>query len=130
MGETIAFNPKGVPLKDLPQQLSSMDLGVVGNRRSAACDLMLPVKLLEYVSLGIPTVVPRLRTIEHYFSEQMVTYYEPDDVESLSDAIFRMHVDPEARRAQAARARQFLADHGWQRQGTELVTMYQQLLEN
>ena len=55
-----------------------MDVGVVGNRRSAAGDLMLPVKLLEYVSLGIPAVVPRLRTIEHYFTDDMVAYYEPE----------------------------------------------------
>lgn len=130
VGESVVFNAKGFPLKDLPQQLSSMDVGVVGNRRSAACDLMLPVKLLEYVSLGIPAVVPRLRTIEHYFSDQMVAFYEPENVQSLSDAIFRMHCDPEQRRAQATRARAFLADHGWQRQGAELVTMYQQLLEN
>lgn len=128
--ESIAFNPKGFPLKDLPGQLSSMDVGVLGNRRNAACDLMLPVKLLEYVSLGIPAVVPRLRTIEHYFSEQMVAFYEPENVGSLSDAIFRMHCDPERRRAQAARAGTFLAEHGWQRQGAELVAMYQQLLEN
>ena len=35
-----------------------MDVGVVGNRRSAAGDLMLPVKLLEYVSLGIRRSCP------------------------------------------------------------------------
>jgi glycosyltransferase involved in cell wall biosynthesis len=130
IGESIAFNEKGFPLKDLPHQLGAMDVGVVGNRRSAACDLMLPVKLLEYVSLGIPAVVPRLRTIEHYFSDQMVSFYEPENVESLADAILGMHADPDRRRAQAARAGTFLADHGWQRQGAELVTMYQQLLEN
>jgi glycosyltransferase involved in cell wall biosynthesis len=130
IGESIAFNEKGFPLKDLPHQLGAMDVGVVGNRRSAACDLMLPVKLLEYVSLGIPAVVPRLRTIEHYFSDQMVSFYEPENVESLTDAILGMHADPDRRRAQAARAGTFLADHGWQRQGAELVTMYQQLLEN
>ena len=130
MGDTVAFNSKGVPLKDLPQQLSAMDLGVVGNRRSAACDLMLPVKLLEYVSLGIPAVVPRLRTIEHYFSEQMVEFYEPENVRSLSEAIFRMHCDPARRGAQAARAQSFLAEHGWQRQGADLVSMYRQLVEN
>ena len=49
-----------------------MDLGVVGNRRSVASDLMLPVKLMEYVSQMIPAVVPRLKTIEHYFSDDMV----------------------------------------------------------
>ncbi len=128
--DNVIFNAKGFPLKELPDQLSSMDVGVVGNRRSAAGDLMLPVKLLEYVSLGIPTVVPRLRTIQHYFSEEMVAFYEPENVQSLSDAILRMHCDPELRRAQAERARTFLADHGWHRQGAELVTMYQQLLEH
>ena len=59
---------------------------------------MLPVKLLEYVSLGIPAVVPRLKTIEHYFSDDMVAYYEPEDVESLADAIYRLYREPERRR--------------------------------
>ena len=128
--DQVLFNAKGVPLKDLPRQLASMDVGAVGNRRSAACDLMLPVKLLEYVALGIPAVVPRLRTIQHYFSDDMVAYYEPESVESLAEAILRLHANPQARRDQAARARGFLANHGWERQGAELVTMYQQLLEN
>ena len=127
--DQVIFNAKGVPLKDLPEKLGAMDLGVVGNRRSAACDLMLPVKLLEYVALGIPAVVPRLKTIEHYFSEDMVAYYEPENVESLADAILRMHCSPQARHAQAERARTFLTNYGWERQGAELVTMYQQLLE-
>jgi glycosyltransferase involved in cell wall biosynthesis len=128
--DKVAFNPKGVPLKDLPRQLGAMDVGVVGNRRSAACELMLPVKLLEYVALGIPAVVPRLKTIEHYFSDDMVAYYEPESVESLADAILRMHSNPDQRRQQAARARAFLTNYGWERQGAELVTMYEQLWES
>ena len=83
----VLFNPLGYPLEEIPNRLRTMDIGVVGNRRSAACDLMLPVKLLEYVSLGIPTIAPRLKTIQHYFSEEMVTYYEPERVESLADAV-------------------------------------------
>ena len=46
------FRPKGLPLHELPRHLRSMDVGVVGNRRSAAGDLMLPVKLMEYVLIG------------------------------------------------------------------------------
>ena len=78
-------NRKGSRCSELPRHLAAMDVGVVGNRRSVAGDLMLPVKLMEYVALGIPAVVPRLRTIEHYFSDDMVTYYEPEDVESLAE---------------------------------------------
>jgi glycosyltransferase involved in cell wall biosynthesis len=128
--DAVSFIPKGYPLEELPSRLNSMDLGVVGNRRSAACDLMLPVKLVEYVSLGIPAVVPRLKTIEHYFSDDMVSFYEPENVTSLSDAIYRMYSESAIRVTQAARASQFLGEFGWERQGTELVNLYQQLVEN
>ena len=130
VGEHVHFNPKGYPIHELPERLRGMDLGVVGNRRSAACDLMLPVKLLEYVSLGIPTVVPRLKTIEHYFTNDMVTYYEPENVDSLAAAIRQLHGRAEFRRQQAAQAREFLTEYGWERQGQELVTMYRSLVEN
>jgi glycosyltransferase involved in cell wall biosynthesis len=125
----VEFKPQGYPLQELPARLRPMQLGVIGNRRSLACDLMLPVKLMEYVSLGIPAVAPRLRTIEHYFSDQMVTFYEPENVQSLADSIYRLYAQPESRRRQAACADGFLTKYGWDRQGGELVAFYRQLLE-
>jgi glycosyltransferase involved in cell wall biosynthesis len=126
----VLFRPEGYPLQELPRHLRSMDLGVVGNRQSVACDLMLPVKLIEYISLGIPTIVPRLKTIEHYFSDDMVTYYEPADVRALADAIYRLYSEPATSRMQAERAAQFLSEYGWERQGPEFVNLYHQLMEN
>jgi glycosyltransferase involved in cell wall biosynthesis len=126
----VLFKPQGFPLHELPQHLRSMDVGVVGNRRSAAGDLMLPVKLLEYVALGIPAIVPRLGAIQHYFAEDMVRYYEPEDVESLAQAIGLLHARPDFRCEQAARARTFMERHGWDRQGPELVDVYRTLSES
>ena len=128
--DTIAFRPRGFPLEELSHRLSSMDMGVVGNRKGAAGDLMLPVKLLEYVAVGIPAVVPRLKAIQYYFSEEMVSYYDPENIESLADAIYRLHVDVERRRRQVIEARRFLAEYGWERHGAELVTLYKELVEN
>ncbi len=125
----VSFKPAGYPLQDLPLRLSSMDVGVVGNRRSVASDLMLPVKLMEYAALGIPAIVPRLRTIQRYFTDQMVSFYEPDNVSSLAQTISRLYQDPAARRFQALAAHTFLDEHGWERRGPELVTFYRQLLE-
>jgi glycosyltransferase involved in cell wall biosynthesis len=128
LDEQVTLNLKGFPLQELPRLLRSMHVGVVGNRRSAAADLMLPVKLLEYVSLGIPAVVPRLRTIEHYFSDDMVLYYDAEDVDSLATAIHRLYRQPDSRREQARRARAFLAQYGWEQQGPELAALYTSLL--
>ena len=130
MRDAVHFRPQGYPLDELPAHLDAMDVGVVGNRRSVAGELMLPVKLLEYVALGIPVVAPRLRTIASYFADDMASFYEPDDVESMADAIYRLSSQPELRRNQAGRARGFLRQYGWEHQGPEFVAFYRELLES
>jgi glycosyltransferase involved in cell wall biosynthesis len=128
LGNTVLFNREGFPVHELPTHLRSMNLGVVGNRRSVATDLMLPVKLMEYVSLGIPAVVPRLRTIEHYFTPDMVAFYEPENVDAMAEAIERLCCRPELRAAQVERAAKFLNEHGWERGGADLVNFYRMLI--
>jgi glycosyltransferase involved in cell wall biosynthesis len=127
--DRVHFTPQGYPLHELPQRLQAMHVGVVGNRRSIAGDLMLPVKLLEYVSLGIPAVVPRLRTIQYYFADDMVFYYEPEDVESLAECLYRLHCQPDLRQAQADRARAFLGTYGLERKSGELVALYESFVK-
>jgi glycosyltransferase involved in cell wall biosynthesis len=128
--DIVEFRPKGYPLQDLPANLRGMHIGVVGNRSGVATDLMLPVKLMEYVALGIPTIVPRLRTIEYYFSDDMVRYFEPENVESLAKAMCDLYAQPDLRREQATRAVAFLDRWGWHRQGGELVEFYRELVGN
>jgi glycosyltransferase involved in cell wall biosynthesis len=125
----VEFKPKGYPLDELPARLRTMHLGVVGNRSNVAGNLMLPVKLLEYVALGIPAVVPRLRTIQHYFSDDMVFYYEAGNVESLAECLQQLHHQPQLRRERAERARAFLDKYGWERKGGELVALYESLVK-
>ena len=124
------FRPDGVALEDLPAALQPMRVGVVGNRRSPASDLMLPVKLMEYIALGIPTVVPRLRTIEYYFSDDQVCYYEPENIQSFADGVYRLYGEPELRYRQAERAATFLDTYGWKQQGGEFVRFYRKLVES
>lgn len=114
------------PLERMVEILSDGDLEVISNRKNTATELMLPVKLLECVALGIPTVVPRLKTIERYFSDDMVFYFDPDDMDSLVKAINEAYSSPGRKEKTAENAKRFLDKYGWDRHKLELIHLYNQ----
>jgi glycosyltransferase involved in cell wall biosynthesis len=91
-------------VEQIPEIVTGMDLGIIGNRRNLACDkYMLPVKLLEYVYLGVPVIAPRLEIIMRYFDESMIRYYAPENVDEMAEAIVDLHGNA-AERSRLARA--------------------------
>lgn len=127
VADRVHFSMRVYPLNEILVMLESKDLGIVPNRRSTATDLMLPVKLLEYATIGLPTVVPNLKTIRHYFSRDMVTYFEPEDQVSMVEAITGLYINERKRSEQARRAREFMVRYGWERHQTDLVRIYDAL---
>lgn len=126
--ETVRLSDRALPLEDLVAVIRNMDLGVVPNRRNAATELMLPVKLLECVALGIPVVAPRLKAIQHYFSEDAVFYFEPEDVSSLSGAIARAFGNESLRKEKVRSAAGFLDKYAWGTHKAGLLDLYRRLL--
>ena len=94
----VHFSGKFFPVEQIPQMVSGMDLGIIGNRHNLACDrYMLPVKLLEYVYLGVPVIAPRLAVISRYFDDTMIRYYEAENVQQMADAIVDLYRNREER---------------------------------
>ena len=116
-----------VPLSELPKKLSMMDIGLVPNRKNIATQQMLPVKLLEYVALEIPAVVPRLDAIAYYFSENMVTFYEAENIDSMAQAIISLYNDKSKRKKQALNALKVLDTYGWATHKYELMKVYENI---
>ena len=98
-----------VPLDHLPQILTQESVGLVPNRASETTHLMLPVKLLEYAALRIPTIAARLRTIEYYFDRDAVRFFNPGQPADLADAIEELWRYPDRRAALARSAERVLA---------------------
>jgi len=113
-----------VQFKALIPIIAEMDLGIIPNRKNEATELMLPVKMLEYVALGIPVVCPRSRAISYYFSEDMVFYYDLENIESMGDAIVLAYENRKLGMEKAENARKFFDVYGWDNQNKDLVDMY------
>lgn len=84
-----------LPVEELPAMLRNADVGVIGNRAytESKNDFMLPVKMLEYAALEIPSIVPRLRSIMSYFDETSAIFYDADDVRGLTERIVEVCED-------------------------------------
>lgn len=120
----VHFSGTFFPVEKIPEIVSGMDLGIIGNRRNLACDkYMLPVKLLEYVYLGVPVIAPRLEVIARYFDETMVRFYEPENVEQMSDAIVELFNSREERERLARSATGFYEKHNIQAQADRYLNL-------
>ncbi|HTY54083.1 MAG TPA: glycosyltransferase family 4 protein [Candidatus Binataceae bacterium] len=102
-----------VPIEDLPRVLQGAAIGLVPNHDTHATRLMLPVKLLEYVTLGIPVITSRLKTVEYYFPETAVRMVPPGDAEAMADAILELYQDPAYRHQLAQNARRIVNKTSW-----------------
>jgi len=120
---------KRVPWNELGEKLSTMDVGIVANRVNVATDLMLPSKLIDFVVLGIPAIVPRLRAIQYYFSEEMVSYFEPESVDSMVATTVALYRDKARRERQVTSARQFLYANPWDDGASGLRGLYGELFK-
>jgi len=104
-----------VPVERLPEHLVHADFGVVGNRRytEERHNWMLPVKMLEYAAMEIPTIAPRLRIIQHYFDDTNAIFYEPDNAEDLARCIREVYDHRDKLNALRAGLRAFNARYNW-----------------
>ncbi len=111
----VRIAPQPTPVERIPERLAAADLGVVPTLRDDFTELLLPVKLLEYVHMGLPVVASRLPVIERYFGDD-VLLAEPGDAASIAAAIEGVRADPVAARTRAERASERLARIEWRQQ--------------
>jgi glycosyltransferase involved in cell wall biosynthesis len=112
--KAIHFSNTMFRVESIAQMIQGAAVGIVPNRRDAATEYMLPVKLLEYVYLGIPVIVPRLRAIQYYFAEDQVAFYEPGNVDELSACIRRLYLNPGERESIASKSAEFVKKFNWE----------------
>ena len=120
LGDRVILDPAGmVQLEDLLPRLAAADAAIVPHRADAFTDTVLPNKLLEYLALGLPTVVTRTRTVAWHIPEDTVEYCPPNDVDAMASAIERLWAQPSYRHSLATRARAFSQLHSWNEAAAE-----------
>lgn len=122
----VRIAPQPTPVEEIPSRLAEAHVGVVPTLRDDFTELLLPVKLLEYVHMGMPVVASRLPVIERYFEDD-VLLAEPGDAASIAAALEGVRADPMAARDRAERAAQRLARIEWRQQRDGYLALIDEL---
>lgn len=127
--EGVHVAPRPTPVEQIPGRLEEADLGVVPTLRDDFTELLLPVKLLEYVHMGLPVVASRLPVIERYFGDD-VLLAEPGDARSFAAAIEGIRHAPDSALERAEGASERLTRIEWRRQREGYLALVDGLVEH
>jgi len=115
LGEAVHF-AGAVPHREIPDWLAAVDIALAPYA-AAAPGYFSPVKLFEYMSMGMAVVAARLGQTQEVLEHGRTGWlYDADERGEPAATLRRLAREPEARAAagKAARAR-VLAEHTWER---------------
>jgi glycosyltransferase involved in cell wall biosynthesis len=94
LGGIVEFDNRSYPARLIAAQLDDCHVGLVPLEISSVTNYALPLKLLEYISMGLPVVAVRSDAITYYFSEDDCIFFEKNDPSSLSRVFDCIAEDP------------------------------------
>jgi glycosyltransferase involved in cell wall biosynthesis len=94
LGDIVDFENRLHPVHTLPGILRDYNVGLVPLEISSITNYALPLKLLEYLSLGMPAITVRNEAIAYYFGGDDLIYYQPDSPDSLRLLLDRLVENP------------------------------------
>lgn len=115
-----------VSMETMVDELCRADVGIVAQKSSPYSNLVHTNKMYEYIILGKPAIITKLDSVYAYFDETSMTYFEPNNPQSLADAILDLYQHPVKGQARLAKAKALYEQYGWEKQGAIFVNAYRQ----
>jgi glycosyltransferase involved in cell wall biosynthesis len=117
-----------VPVEQLLPMIDGATVGIVPILHDSFTRFMLPVKLIEYLALGVAVIASSSETIEAYFDADVVLLCPPGDPEALAARIVELHDSPSKRQALAVAGLRWSAEHDWEAQKRKYLDLVDSLL--
>jgi len=107
------------PFDQMPAYMGAIDVGLTPYVRSDFNHSSFPLKTLEYLAAGLPTVASDLPAHRWLGTEHVTIVQEPEEFAAAVQVLLRT---PRSRSEASAR-RAFAARHSWESRGTELARL-------
>ena len=127
VGDVVEFVNRVYPAHEIPRVLSDCHVGLVPLNISEIANFALPLKLVEYTCLGMPSITVRNASIEYYFRPDECMFFDSGDAKALTQLLDRVAERPDClleyrKRLHLARERM-----SWTREKEKYITMLRDL---
>lgn len=118
-----------VPLSQMTQELRAADVGIVAQKSSPYSNLVHTNKMYEFITFGKPVLASRLKSVEAYFGQDALYYFEPGNADSLAQGIWDLYQHPAKRQALVENAQKLYDQYEWEKQKEIYLSVYRALLD-
>jgi glycosyltransferase involved in cell wall biosynthesis len=125
--DVVEFDNRSYPVYEIPQRLADCNVGVIPLEISSITNYALPLKLLEYISMGFAVITVRSVAICHYFSEEDCLFYDWNDVDSLQFLLDRLAGESHLLERYHSRAVALQDKYTWRTESEKYVTLLREL---
>jgi glycosyltransferase involved in cell wall biosynthesis len=116
-----------VPSADIPGWLHRCDMGILPFRTDVFLEFVFPNKLPEFIVAGKVVGISRLRAIRHYFSDDALAYFEPNNPADMAKQMVRVYRDRGLRARLAANASAEYAPIRWKVMKERYLNLIEQI---
>jgi glycosyltransferase involved in cell wall biosynthesis len=118
-----------VPLNVIASVMELADLGVVPKRNSGFGNEAFSTKILEFMVMGVPVIVPNTAVDKLYFNDSVVKFFTANDQQSLAAAMLMLAKNSEARAELASSASEFVKQYTWDKNQHMYLNLVDSLIQ-
>jgi glycosyltransferase involved in cell wall biosynthesis len=117
-----------VPMEEVAEIMSSVDLGVVPKRKNSFGNDAFSTKIMEFMAMNVPVVASRTRIDEYYFNDDIVEFFESENADDLANKILGLMHNPARRSELVKNGAKFIALNSWDVKEHEYLDLVDQLV--
>jgi glycosyltransferase involved in cell wall biosynthesis len=120
---------KGVPIEEVAKTMANVDLGLEPKRKHSCANEALSTKILEFMAMGVPVLASDTRVHQMYFTDDMVEFFESENVADLAAKILALIRNPARRTAMRERGVEFILENNWDLKKNEYLDLVDRLVK-
>ena len=105
------YSPK--PAEMIIPDLRKTHIGIVPLKKSVFTELLIPVKLLEFIQMDIPIIATKTRTLSKNFRNDQICFLNKNTPFEFASALLKLYKNVKMRKFLSLNARKYLEDNNW-----------------